>query len=45
MSPFEIVYGFRHLALLDMIVLPLKDVVSVGREEKPEAMKKLHAKV
>ncbi|KAF7831873.1 Transposon Ty3-G Gag-Pol polyprotein [Senna tora] len=41
-SPFEIVYGFNPLTVLDLISLPLSDIASLDGEKKAETVKAIH---
>ena len=43
-SPFEIVYGFNPLTILDLMLLPLSDLVSLDGESKAEKVKALYMK-
>ena len=44
-SPFEIVYGFNPLTLLDLLPLPFNEMTSLDGEKKAEMVKKLHESV
>ena len=44
-SPFEIVYGFNTLTLLDLLLLPVNEMTSLDGEKKAEMVKKLHESV
>ncbi|XP_019256250.1 PREDICTED: uncharacterized protein LOC109234635 [Nicotiana attenuata] len=44
-STFEVVYGFNSLTLLDLIHLPMSDVVNVDGKNRDEALKRVHEKV
>ena len=44
-SPFEILYGFNPLTLLDLISLPVDERVSLDRTQKAQVVKDLHAKI
>ena len=41
-SPFEIVYGFNPLTPLDLLPLPVNEMISLDGEKKAEIVKKLH---
>ncbi|XP_075101810.1 uncharacterized protein LOC142177238 [Nicotiana tabacum] len=41
-SPFEVVYGFNPLTTLDLIPLPMSDVVNVDGKNRAEALKRVH---
>ena len=41
-SPFEIVYSFNPLTILDLMPLLLSDLVSLDRESKAEKVKTTH---
>ena len=41
-SPFEIVYGFNPLTLMDLIPLPFEENVSLDGEKKAKMVRKLH---
>ena len=43
-SPFELVYGFNPLTVLDLMPLPLSDLVSLDGESKAEKVKAMHLK-
>ena len=43
-SPFEIVYDFNPLTVLDLMSLPLSDLVSLDSESKAEKVKAIHMK-
>ncbi|XP_072064137.1 uncharacterized protein [Arachis hypogaea] len=43
-SPFELVYGFNPLTVLDLLPLPLSDIVSLDAEGKVEKVKAMHLK-
>lgn len=43
-SPFEVVYGFNPLTPLDLVPLPVKELVSLDGNRKAEMMKKIHEK-
>ena len=42
-SPFEILYGFNPISPLDLILLPLSEIVSVDGKKKAEMVKQIHA--
>jgi hypothetical protein len=44
-SPFEIVYGFNPLTLLDLLPLPVNERTSLDGQKKAEMVKKLHESV
>ena len=44
-SPFEILYGFNPLTLLDLISLPVDERVSLDGTQKAQVVKDLHAKI
>ena len=44
-SPFEIVYGFNPLTLLDLLPLPVNEMTSLDGQKKVEMLKKLHESV
>ena len=44
-SPFEIVYGFNPLTLIDLLPLPPNNFVSVDANSKADLVKKLHKQV
>ena len=44
-SPFEIVYGFNPLTLLDLLPLPVNKMTSLDGQKKVEMVKKLHESV
>ena len=41
-SPFEIVYGFNPLTPLDLVPLPVGNIVSLDGKHKAEMVKKVH---
>jgi len=41
-SPFEIVYGFNSLTLMDLIPLPFEEKVSLDGEKKVKMVRQLH---
>ena len=43
-SPFEIMYGFNPLSILDLMPLPLSDLVGLYGESKAENVKAIHMK-
>ena len=43
-SPFELVYGFNPLTVLDLAPLPLEHVMNLDGEQKAELVKSLHEK-
>jgi len=43
--PFEIVYGFNPLTLLDLIPLRVDERVSLDGNQKAQVVKNLHAKI
>ncbi|KAF7835698.1 uncharacterized protein G2W53_010557 [Senna tora] len=43
-SPFEIVYGFNPLIVLDLMPLPLSEIVSLDGKKKAEVVKAIHEK-
>ena len=43
-SPFEIVYGFNLLTVLDLMPLPLNEVTSLDGQKKVELVKTIHEK-
>ena len=43
-SPFEIVYGFNPLTVLDLMPLPLNEVTSLDGQKKAELVKTIHEK-
>ena len=44
-SPFEIVYGFNPLTLLDLMPLPVNERGSMDGKKKAELVKSIHEKV
>jgi hypothetical protein len=44
-SPFEIVYGFNPLTLMDLIPLPFEEKVSLDGEKKAKMVRQLHEEV
>ena len=44
-SPFEIVYGFNLLTLMDLILLPVDEKVSLDGNHKAQLVKTLHKSV
>jgi len=44
-SPFEIVYGFNPLTLLDLLPLPVNEMISLDGQKNAEMVKKLHESV
>ncbi|XP_059284791.1 uncharacterized protein LOC132038084 [Lycium ferocissimum] len=44
MSPFEVLYGFNPLTLLDLTPLSQDVVLSLDGNKRAEAMKKIHEK-
>jgi hypothetical protein len=44
-SPFGIVYGFNPLTPLDLIHLPVDEMVSLDGNQKAQVVKDLHAKI
>lgn len=43
-SPFEIVYGFNPLTVLDLMPLPLSEIASLDGKKKAEVVKAIHEK-
>ncbi|XP_072073865.1 uncharacterized protein [Arachis hypogaea] len=43
-SPFELVYGLNLLTVLDLLPLPLSDIVSLDAEGKAKKVKAMHLK-
>ncbi|KAF7835788.1 Transposon Ty3-I Gag-Pol polyprotein [Senna tora] len=43
-SPFEIVYGFNPLTVLDLMPLPLSEIASIDGKKKAEVVKAIHEK-
>ena len=43
-SPFEIVYGFNPLTVLDLMPLPLSDITSLDGTQKAEMVKAIYEK-
>ena len=43
-SPFEIVYGFNPLTLLDLTLLPVSERVNLDGKKKAEIVKQIHEK-
>ena len=43
-SPFELVYGFNPLTVLDLVPLPLHELASLDGAKKAELVKSLHEK-
>lgn len=43
-SPFEIVYGFNLLAVLELMPLPLHEITSLDGKRKVELVKSIHEK-
>ncbi|KAK5843691.1 hypothetical protein PVK06_006149 [Gossypium arboreum] len=43
-SPFELVYGFNPLTILDLAPLPIENISSLDSEKKAELVKSMHAK-
>ena len=41
-SPFEIVYGFNPLTVLDLMPLPLSDITSLDGTQKAEMVRAIH---
>ena len=41
-SPFDIVYGFNPLTLLDLLPLPIDEKVSLGGNKKAQVVKDLY---
>ena len=41
-SPFEIVYGFNPLIVLDLLPLPLSDIASLDGTQKAEMVRVIH---
>ena len=41
-SPFEIVYGFNILTLLDLMPLPVNEIASLDRKRKADLVKQIH---
>jgi len=44
-SPFEIVYGFNPLTPLDLIHLPIDEMVSLDGNQKAQVVKDFYAKI
>jgi hypothetical protein len=44
-SPFNIIYGFNPLTLLDLIPLPVDERISLDGTQKAQVVKDLHAKI
>ncbi|GKU88758.1 hypothetical protein SLEP1_g2985 [Rubroshorea leprosula] len=44
-SPFEVVYGFNPLTLLDLLPLPINEQASLDGKKKAEVFKQLHERV
>ncbi|GKV34679.1 hypothetical protein SLEP1_g43033, partial [Rubroshorea leprosula] len=44
-SPFEVVYGFNPLTLLDLLPLPIDKQASLDGKKKAETVKQLHERV
>ena len=42
-SPFEVVYGFNPLTLLDILPLPVNEFIDLDGKNKAEFVRKLHA--
>jgi hypothetical protein len=42
--PFEVVYGFKLLALIDLLPLPLQDQANMDAFKRAEYIKKIHEK-
>ena len=43
--PFEIVYGFKPLTLLDLVHLAIDEITNLDGKKKAKLVKKLHAQV
>jgi len=43
-SPFELVYGFNPLTVLDLSPLPLSEIANLDGEKKAELIREIHAK-
>ena len=43
-SPFEIVYGFNPLTVLDLMPLPLNEIASLDGKKKADLVKTIHEK-
>ena len=43
-SPFEIMYGFNPLTLLNLYLLPLSEYVNLNGKKKAEFVKEIHEK-
>ena len=43
-SPFEIVYGFNPLTVLDLMPLPLDELSNIDGKEKADLVKAIHNK-
>ena len=44
-SPFEVVYGFNPLTLMDLIPLPINEQGNLDGKKKAEMVKKIHERV
>ena len=44
-SPFEVVYGFNLLTLMDLIPLPINEQGSLDGKKKVENVKEIHERV
>ena len=44
-SPFENVYSFNPLTLLNLLPLPVNEMTSLDGQKKPEMVKKLHESI
>jgi len=44
-SHFEIVYGFNHLTLLELLPLPVDERVRFDENRKSQVVKDFHSKV
>jgi hypothetical protein len=42
--PFEVVYGFKPLALIDLFPLPLQEQANMDASKRSESVKKIHEK-
>ena len=43
-SPFELVYGFNPLTILDLVSLPTNEFLSLNGEKKAKLVKEMHEK-
>jgi len=43
-SPFELVYGFNPLTPIDLLPLPLHDLISLDGDKKAVVVQDIHAK-